>query len=260
MKANKIFGGRAALAPRAILLALVVGCVGALAQTGTSSVRGTVVDQQGNIVPGAAVTLTDLATRSERAGTTNDEGFYLFTNVTAGEYALTVEREGFKKTQVENVKVDVSIPATVSVELAAGEITEVVTTTSSEAQAVINTENAELATVVSARQIQDLPLNTRNPVQLATLQAGVVSNTGSTRSATINGMRGSYNNITWDGINVQENYLRGSGNSSLFAQAGPRASGVGEFTIITQNSSAADGTGAAQVKLVTPRGGSEYHG
>ena len=68
-------------------------------------------------------------------------------------------------------------------------------------------------------------------------------------------MRGSYNNITWDGINIQENYLRGTASSGLFAQAAPSVAGVGEFTITTQNASAADGTGAAQVKLVTPRGG-----
>src|SRR5262249_4574057 len=109
------------------------------------------------------------------------------------------------------------------------------------------------------KQINDLPLNGRNPVQLATLQAGVATNSGM-RNATINGMRGSFNNITWDGINIQENYLRGNASSGLFAQASPSVVAVGEFTITTQNASAADGTGAAQVKLVTPRGSTDFHG
>jgi activator of HSP90 ATPase len=65
-------------------------------------------------------------------------------------------------------------------------------------------------------------------------------------------MRGSYNNITWDGINIQENYLRGNQSSGLFAQAAPSVAGVGEFTITTQNVSASDGTGAAQIKIITP--------
>src|SRR5262249_17499999 len=109
------------------------------------------------------------------------------------------------------------------------------------------------------KQINDLPLNGRNPVQLATLQAGVATNSGM-RNATINGMRGSFNNITWDGVNIQENYLRGNASSGLFAQAAPSVVGVAEFTIVTQNAGAADGTGAAQVKLVTPRGSTNFHG
>jgi len=231
-----------------------------IAQTSQTTVSGIVKDQNDALVPGVAVKLTDMATKAERNTTTNDQGFYLFSNVLAGTYTVYAELGGFKKTLVPNVKVDVSIPATVNITLETGQISETVTTTAGDAQAVINTENAELSTVVMEKQINDLPLNGRNPVQLASLQAGVATNTGSTRDSNINGMRGSYNNITWDGVNVMENYLRGSQSSGLFAQAAPSVSGVGEFTIVTQNASAADGTGAAQVKLVTPRGSSQYHG
>src|SRR5688572_20592373 len=235
------------------------GTSNSFAQTSQTTVSGTVKDQTGALVPGATITLTDLATKSERKSDTNDEGFYIFTNVTPGSYMVFAELQGFKKTQVPDVKVDVSIPATVNLTLETGQISETVTTTAADSQAVINTENAELSTVVMERQINDLPLNGRNPVQLAALQAGVATNSG-TRNANINGLRGSYNNITWDGINIQENYLRGNASSGLFAQAGPSVAGVGEFTITTQNTSAADGTGTAQIKLVTPRGSSEYHG
>ncbi|MGH9942060.1 MAG: carboxypeptidase regulatory-like domain-containing protein, partial [Pyrinomonadaceae bacterium] len=253
---------RAATVTAAAAVALMVCLLtpAALAQTSQTTVRGTVTDQQKAVVPSASVTLVDAATKLSQTVETNDEGFYIFTNVTPGTYSVTAERQGFKRAAVDDVKAEGSIPATVNLELSPGEITETVTTTPSDSQVVINTENAELATVVMERQINDLPLNGRNPVQLATLQAGVVSATGGTRSATINGLRGSYNNITWDGINVQENYLRGSSNSSLFAQAGPSVSAVAEFTIVTQNSNAGDGTGASQIKLITPRGSSEFHG
>lgn len=229
------------------------------AQTSQTTVSGTVKDQNDALVPGATITLLDARTKAERTTKTNDEGFFLFTNVLAGDYRITAEGGGFKKTEVNNVKVDVSIPATVNLIMETGQISETVQTTASDSQTVINTENAELSTVVTEKQINDLPLNGRNPVQLAALQAGVATNT-TTRNANVNGMRGSYNNITWDGINIQENYLRGNASSGLFAQAAPSVAGVGEFTITTQNASAADGTGAAQVKLVTPRGGSSYHG
>ncbi len=226
------------------------------AQTTTATVNGTVKDAQGAVVTGATVTLTDMATMRAVTATTNSEGAFVFTDVRSGEYIVTAEAAGFKKTETRGVKVNVGLPATVNLELQAGGVAETVTAMASEAQTLVNTENAELGTTVYSEQINDLPLNGRNPVQLALLQAGVATISG-TRNATINGMRGSYNNITWDGINVQETYLRGNSSSGLFAQAGPSVSGVGEFTITTQNTGASDGTGAAQVKLVTPRGSNE---
>jgi hypothetical protein len=231
----------------------------ASAQSSQTTLSGTVKDQNGALVPGATITLVDARTKAERQATTNDDGFFLFANVLAGDYRITAEGGGFKKIEVSSVKVDVSIPATVNLVLETGQISETVQTTASDSQTVINTENAELSTVVTEKQINDLPLNGRSPIQLAALQAGVATNS-STRNANINGLRGSYNNITWDGINIQENYLRGNASSGLFAQAGPSVAGVGEFTLTTQNASSADGTGAAQIKLVTPRGGGDYHG
>ncbi len=247
-----------ALISGAIILSLVL-CLNAAAQTVNSTVTGIVKDSAGAVIPGAKLTLTDAATRLSVNTTSNNEGFYLFNDVRSGYYTVSVEATGFKKREVRDIKVDVGAPATVNISLEAGQIAEVITTSASDAQSIVNTENAELSATIFEKQINDLPLNGRNPVQLATLQAGVATNSG-TRNATINGMRGSFNNITWDGINIQENYLRGAGNSSLFAQAGPSVIGVAEFTITTQNAGAADGTGAAQVKLITPRGSTNFHG
>ena len=86
----------------------------------------------------------------------NDDGFFLFTNVLAGDYRITAEGGGFKKTEVSNVKAAVSIPATVSLVMETGQISETVQTTAGDSQAVINTENAELSTVVTEKQINDL--------------------------------------------------------------------------------------------------------
>ena len=250
---------RSAVVTVASLLLSVLFYQSASAQAVNTTVTGVVKDSAGALVQGAKVTLTDTGTRLSLSTTTNNDGFYLFNDVRSGYYTVAVEATGFKKAEVREVKVDVGIPATVNVNLETGELAEVITTTATESQSLVNTENAELSTTVFAKQINDLPLNGRNPVQLAALQAGVATASG-TRSATINGMRGSFNNITWDGINIQENYLRGASNSGLFAQAAPSVIGVAEFTIVTQNASAADGTGAAQVKLVTPRGSAEFHG
>src|SRR5262245_5135693 len=249
-----------ALVSGAIILCLIF-CSNAYAQTVNSTVTGVVRDTAGAVIPGAKVTLTDAATKISVNTTTKSEGFYLFNDVRSGYYKVAAEATGFKKSEVRDVKVDVSAPSTVNVNLETGQIAEVVTTTASDSQAVVNTENAQLTATVFTKQINDLPLNGRNPVQLASMQAGVASvDDDGTRNSTINGMRGSFNNITWDGINIQENYLRGNASSGLFAQAAPSVVGVAEFTIVTQNAGAADGTGAAQVKLVTPRGSTNFHG
>jgi len=258
MRFNPLKRQLSALVPGAIVLCLLF-YLNAAAQSVNSTVTGVVRDTAGAVLPGAKVTLIDAATRLSVNTTSNSEGFYLFNEVRSGYYMVTVEATGFKKSEVRDVKVDVGAPATVNVNLEAGQIAEIITTTASDSQSLVNTENAELSATIFEKQINDLPLNGRNPVQLATLQAGVATNSG-TRNATINGMRGSFNNITWDGINIQENYLRGAGNSSLFAQAGPSVIAVAEFTITTQNAGASDGTGAAQVKLVTPRGSANFHG
>jgi len=247
--------GRFLITLTLVALFCVLGVAG-LAQSVNSNVGGTVKDQAGAVVAGAKVTLTDLSTRREVTTTTNEQGFYTFQEVRAGNYKLTAERDGFKKAEVNNVTVNVATPATVNFDLQTGQIAEVITTSASEAQSVVNTENAELSTTVQSRQINDLPLNGRNPLDLANLQAGI-NQSGDNREASVNGLRGTFTNLTWDGININDNFIR---TDTFFATAAPSVVSVGEFTLTTQNSGPADGLGVAQVRLVTPRGSTEYHG
>jgi hypothetical protein len=242
----------------ALLVAAVTFCgsLSASAQSFNSSVNGTVKDQTGAVIQGAKVTLIDLSTRREVVATTNEQGFFVFADVRAGSYKLTVERDGFKKGEVTDVQVNVSTPATVNFELQTGQIAEVITTSATEAQTVVNTENATLQTTVFERQINDLPLNGRNPLSLAALQAGV-NTSGSNRTASVNGLRGTFTNLTWDGININDNFIR---TDSFFGVAAPSVVSVAEFTLTTQNGGPTDGLGVAQVKLVTPRGSTNYHG
>lgn len=235
-----------------IILAVTI----ALAQSVNTRVNGTVKDPNDAVISGATVVLTDKATSRQVSTTSNDEGFFIFPDVRAGSYLLAVERAGFKRAQLQNVVVNVDQPATVNVVLEIGDISETVTATAADSQIVVNTDNGELSTTVLERQIQDLPLNGRNPLTLAGLQAGV--NTSSTnRGASVNGLRGSFTNLTWDGININDNFVR---TDSFFGVAAPSVVSVSEFTLTTQNSGPGDGLGVAQVKLVTPRGGRSFHG
>src|SRR6185436_9152696 len=126
----------------------------------------------------------------------------------------------------------------------------------SEAQSLIRSEDAKLSTTIDVKQVQDLPLNGRNPINLAGGLAGVNTNTN-VRQSVINGLRGSFSNITWDGIEINDNLVR---TDSLFGVNTPSVAAVAEFSLTTQNAGAEDGLGIAQVKLSTPRGGSSFHG
>ena len=227
-------------------------CALAFAQSTNTRVNGTVQDPNGAVISGATVVLTDKATNRQVSTISSDEGFFVFSDVRPGSYLLEVERTGFKKSHINNVVVNVDQPATVNVKMELGDIAETVITTAADSQIVVNTENAELSTTVLERQIQDLPLNGRNPLTLAGLQAGV-NTSGTNRGASVNGLRGSFTNLTWDGININDNFVR---TDAFFGVAAPSVVSVSEFTLTTQNSGPGDGLGVAQVKLVTPRGGS----
>jgi hypothetical protein len=89
-----------------------------------------------------------------------------------GTYTLRVEVQGFKKVLVPQVIVEVGTTASVNVTLEVGTVSEEVTVAASEAQEIVNTTNAQIGDVVDRRRILDLPLDGRNPLDLATLQAG----------------------------------------------------------------------------------------
>src|SRR5689334_24608808 len=232
-------------------------CSVAISQTVSTRVSGVVKDTAGATVPGAKVTLIDTSTKDQKTATTSEEGTFQIADVRVGTYVVTVEANGFKKLQVNNIEAHVDVPVVLNnLVLEAGAITETVSVTASEAQTLIHTEDAKLTTVVDVRQVQDLPLNGRNPINIAGGLAGVNTNTN-IRQSVINGLRGSFSNITWDGIEINDNLVR---TDALFGVNTPSVASVAEFSVTTQNAGPDDGLGIAQIKLTTPRGGSSYHG
>jgi len=245
---------------RSIFAAAVIVCLTALTsvigQTVTSRISGTVKDSADAVVAGATVTLTDNSSHEIKVVTTNEEGGFSFTDVRVGSYTVTTERANFKKKQITGIDVHVDTPVVLNVTLEPGGVTETVSVTASEAQTLIRTEDAKLSTTIDVRQVQDLPLNGRNPINIAGGMAGVNTNTN-VRQSVINGLRGSFSNITWDGIEINDNLVR---TDSLFGVNTPSVAGVAEFTLTTQNAGPDEGLGIAQVKFTTPRGGKKYHG
>jgi hypothetical protein len=254
---NSISPGRVFARPAFATLAILLMGTFFLSFSQTNSrVSGIVKDTSGSVVPGVTIKLVDVSTKGETSAVTNDEGYFVFTDVRVGSYTVSAERTGFKRGEVRNVAVHVGTPVNLSIDLEPGGLTETVSVTASEAQSLIRSEDAELNTTIDVRQVQDLPLNGRNPINLAGGAAGVNTNTN-VRQSVINGLRGSFSNITWDGISINDNLVR---TDALFGVNTPTVAGVAEFSLTTQNAGPDEGLGIAQVKLTTPRGGSSYHG
>jgi hypothetical protein len=192
-----------------------------------------------------------------REAVTNDAGAYVFPQISAGKYRISAELSGFKKAVVEDVRIETGVPATVNLKLEVGELSQEVVVTASQNQAVVNTVNAELNTIVNREQIQVLPLNGRNVTELALLQAGVTGGGEIARKASVNGTRGTFNNFTLDGINNQDNFIR---TDAFFGVIPVRESFVEEFNITTSNSDVDSGTGVSQTLMVTRAGSNQYRG
>jgi len=232
-----------------LLLALPLG-----AQS-TGRMTGSVVDASGAAVPGAdvAVYLAGGARPVLSTKTTADGLFHLM-GVRPAYYDLTVEAPGFVKTTLRGVTVDPAretVLPQVKLELPA-------LTTSLKVSAslqTVETTNVEVSGTVTMEQVRRLPVLDRDPLSLIQTQAGVFSNANA--YTVINGQRTSYANVTLDGINIQDNFIRDnaldySPNMLLLGQ-------VSEFTLITSNSNSASPGGSAQVALVTPSGTNQFH-
>ena len=239
-----------------LLLALFL-LVSSLPAQVEGRISGAVIDPSGSAVPGAKVDLFLPGGHSPvLTTTTTTEGLFRLVGVRAASYDLAIDAAGFRKGTAKGIKVDpgreTSVPA---IKLLLGPVTEVVDV-SATAQGV-ETANAEISTTVTNQQVRNLPILDRDPLALIGTQAGVVydANNGET---VINGQRSSFSNVTIDGINIQDNFIRTGGldytpNLLLLDQ-------VAEFTISTSNAHSSVGGGASQVAFVTPAGTNEFHG
>jgi Carboxypeptidase regulatory-like domain len=248
---------------RYLLVALVCAAlgVGAIAQAPTASIVGTVLDPQGLPVEGASVTLTNVGTNYSYTTATSGAGAYQFSRIDAGVYRVTVSADGFRAAVVDGIKLDAASNYSVPpIKLEVGGKTETITV---EAGAeVVNTTDTEVSSTVEKKQIEALPILDRNPLNLLSLEAGVNSSGPSNGSGptdtVIGGQRSSFSNLTLDGINIQDNFIRE--NALDFSPNQPFSSQAQEFTIVNQNAGVEDGGGSSQVSLITPRGTNAWHG
>ncbi|HEU4833008.1 MAG TPA: carboxypeptidase-like regulatory domain-containing protein [Pyrinomonadaceae bacterium] len=238
-----------------VALALLTANV-ALAQTGSSSLRGTITDLQGRAIAGAEVTITNDQKNFSRTQTTNDDGAYTFTSIPPGTYRLDVQATGFKKAQVADLRAQIDTPGTFDLQLEVGNISETVSVIAG-GDAPINTTDATVGNTFESRRIVELPLNAGNVVGLLSLQPGV------TRTGFVNGGRADQSNITLDGVDVneQQNGLDVVTNQAFSSVLRILRDATQEFRVVTTNPNADTGrSSGAQVSLATKGGTNDWHG
>ncbi|MCA1626003.1 MAG: TonB-dependent receptor, partial [Acidobacteria bacterium] len=225
----------------------------ALAQTTTGRLSGVVSSPDG-VLPSATIVARDNNTGKELTVVAKEDGTFLFPQLEFGTYTVTITASGFKTFIANEVKIDVGREYNLTPVLEVGSIQESVTVTAG--ADVVTATTAQVSNTVSQQQLLSLPLLAREPLGLTTLQSGVQSAPG--KATTVNGMRTSFTNITRDGINIQDNFIRT--NATDFSPNRPTIDNTAEFTVITSNQESDQGYGGAQVRLVTPRGTQDFHG
>src|SRR6266508_2187180 len=151
---------------------LLFGQSPGISQTTFGTITGTVKDASGAVLPGASVVVTNQNTGATRQVTTDDTGRYLVPSVLPGVYTITSELTGFKKALVSGVTLEVNQTLRADLTLQVGEVTETVEVEA--AAPLLQTETSTVGTVISNKQVIELPLNGRSFTQLTLLVPGAV--------------------------------------------------------------------------------------
>ncbi len=257
-------GSRAHKRGLGLALMAIVCLAPALQGQQAGTVNGTVTDPTQAAVPAVRVTIENTATHITRSTVTGPEGFYSFPSTEPGNYTLTVEGKGFKKTVVPKVTVEVAQTVRLDVTLELGAVAESVQVEATALQ--LQTADSQMGGVVPTKAISDLPLNGRNFTQLMVLMAGAVEGSAGNvvqghyseraggQSFSVNGQRSDYNEYLIDGFMAKE--VQHETNSIE-----PIIDALREFRVQTSNYGAEFGVEAGgQINAVMKSGTNDFHG
>ena len=228
------------------------------AQTSKGILAGVVRDTTGAVVPGATVKATNTGTQDVRTTKTSGDGSYRLDALQPGNYTISASQAGFTTAVTENLAVNASIVTTHDVTFTVGSNTQEVTVQAENSG--INTVNGQLAGVISTKELQDLPIFSLNPVELALTVPGVQpvsENSGFSNGLNIevNGARPRANNFLLDGQEINDVGIGGQAFQPNIPDI------FQSVTVITNTPSAEYGrAGGAVVNLVTKAGTNTFHG
>jgi Carboxypeptidase regulatory-like domain len=220
-----------------------------------ATLSGTVHDASSAVVPSAVVVLTNKGTSVDLRTVSNAAGRYVFPRVSPGDYALSVEKTGFRKATVD-VSLTVNDALARDIVVEAGDVSESVTVSGSSG---VQIRGAGVSLAVDTRSLETLPLNGRDWTKLTSLAPGA----GQTSTAPISGVRGSYNTTTIDGVG-SNNERSAEPLAGASAYSGPgliSTEAVQEFRVITSNADATFGrSSGAQINVITKSGTNTLRG
>jgi len=231
----------------------------AQATISTGSIVGTVTDQSGAVVPGAHVSIINEATKRQLDLTTNSAGLYESGALTPGDYTVRVAAQGFSTTEI-TLTVQVSTTSNGNVALHVGATTTTVEVQASGVQ--VNTEQAIVQGVITTQQIENLPINGRNFLQLAQLEPGVQIQDGAVFDPTKNG----FSSISFGGKYGRSARIELDGGDVSDENVGTTtmnipASAIQEFQIEQSSLDLSTGlTSSGAVNITTRSGTNSYHG
>ncbi len=252
-----------------ILMALLIVLAAApsLAQTAaTGAVTGTVRDQTGSMVPEADVSIRNTATNETRQVKSQPDGTFVFPLLPPGDYVVHVVMGGFAPATREDVRVNVTETAVLSIELQVGAVTDAVQV--SAATEIVQSSSNTLGRVVDSRSVEGLPLVTRNYTQIITLSPGITADvtdagslgrgSGGTSPPNAHGNRSYDNNFQMNGLGVNDIFSQGTTSGGVPI---PNPDTIMEFKVQTGQYDAAFGRNAgANVNLVTRSGSNQLRG
>jgi len=250
-----------------ILICILSTATLSFGQSATTSLRGTVKDPSGALVPGAKVNIVDATKGTTFTVTSNASGLYAFAQIPPAKYTITVTAAGFGD-QSKTAELLVNQPASIDFTLTVHASAETVDVSAS-AQ-TLNTTDATLGDSVSNAQIEAMPMDGRNPIGLLSLQPGVlflgetISLTDKinpdlldSRQGAVSGARSDQGNVTLDGVDDNDQINGYAFNGVLRSTL----DSTEEFRVTTSNSNADAGrSSGAQLSLITKSGTNKFHG
>lgn len=246
----------------AIWGALCLLAAAAPAQHIRGALEGTVTDPAGAVITGVKVTLQNPATSQTLTATSDERGGFSFQNLEAGEYTVTLEREGFRKLVASGVVVKVGGVTPLASTLQVGDTQQLVEVTATSTEATVDTSRATVDGVITSKTIDNLPLNGRNFLDLAQLEPGVQVRDGGDFDPTknqmvgvsIGGRSGRSTRIQVDGVDITDETV-GTTTANISNES------IQEFQVSRSTLDAStDLTSSGAVNIVTRSGGNEYHG
>jgi hypothetical protein len=252
----------------AVLFVLFV-CISCFGQTFRGSIQGTVTDPSGAAIQGAKVRVFSTATGFSRIIATNDQGEYLASELPLGTYSVTIEREGFRSTTLNQIPVSVGSPARADAKLTTGQVKEMVEVNAD--VPLVETSSNTTGGTIAATEVAELPINGRDFTKLLELVPGTTSDpVGSTESAgsyglfSLNGNRGRSNNYLLDGTDMNDGYR----NLPAINQAGvwgcPSTilpiDALAEVPVTGSPEAEFGRSSGATVNIVTKSGSNQIHG